>query len=820
MIDHRTRRMTSLLLAALLAAPAEVPAAVPPAGIAALPETVTLTGPEAFQTLLVQSRRPDGSLGATVEGAAWTSSDHAVVRVEDGRAVPTGNGSATLTATAGGETATVRVTVEDFGEPHVWSFRNHVQSVLTKRGCNMGACHGAAAGKGGFNLSLRGYDPPTDFLAITRQARGRRIVPRDPGRSLLLTKPTAAVPHKGGLRFEAGSDDYRVLAEWIAAGTPPPAEDDARIESLRILPESVTLEAGASQPFVVQATFTDGRIEDVTRWAKFTAVDASVCTVDEHGRATVVGPGEGPIAAWYLARNVVATVVVPREEEPPGSLAERPRANFIDDLVYEKLDALNLPASPRADDATFVRRATLDATGRLPTPDRVRAFLADDDPAKRAELVDELLASPAFVDYWAHVWSDLLLVSGDRLRPKAVSSFYGWIRDRVEENAGWDVVARGVVTARGSTFENGAANFYALHQDPETMAETTSAAFLGMSIACAKCHDHPMEKWTNDQYYAFAGLFARVRGKGWGGDFRNGDGNRTIFVADDGELVQPRTGLPQPPCPLDGEPAPADFDGDRRELLADWLVSPENPYFSRAIVNRVWANYMGTGLVEAVDDLRLTNPPSNEPLLSALAEDVASHGYDLRRLMRLILTSEAYQRSAVPEPGAEGDDRYYSHFVTRRLKAETLLDALSDATAAPTRFEDRPAGTRAVQLKDSAQVSYFLDTFGRAERLKTCSCERSDMPSMKQVLHLMNGDTLGDKLGAADNRIAAGLAAGRSDAELVEEAYLAGLSRFPTDEERAAMLDVLAGADDADRRIALEDLYWGLLSSREFLFQH
>ena len=812
----------TLLSAALLFAPAEATAPPDASGLAALPATVSLTGSRDFQSLLLQTRRADGSLGAAVDGATWSSSDASVVRVEGGKAVPAGNGTARLTATADGKTAEVNVTVSEFDAPHVWSFRNHVQSVLTKRGCNAGACHGAAAGKGGFLLSLRGYDPDTDVLAITRGARGRRVVPADPARSLLLTKPTAAVPHKGGLRFEADSDDYRVLSEWIAAGAPPPVADDARLDRLEILPERVTLGEGDVQPTVVVAHFTDGRTEDVTRWAKFTAADATVATVSEDGVMKVVGPGEGPIVAWYLARNVVSTAVVPRAQSPvEGTYAGAGRANFIDELVLEKLDGLNLPPSPRCDDATFLRRASLDVAGRLPTPEEVRAFLANDAPDKRERLVDELLASPEYVDYWTHKWSDLLLVSGERLRPKAVDSFYGWIRDRVEENAGWDEFARGVVTAQGSTFDNGVANFFALHQDPESMAETTSAAFLGMSIACAKCHDHPLEKWTNDQYYAFANLFGRVRGKGWGGDFRNGDGNRTIFVADSGDLIQPRTGEAQHPAPLDGELVPVDFEGDRRELLADWLTDPANPYFSRAIVNRVWENYLGVGIVDAVDDLRLTNPPSNPALLDALADYLVANDYDLKRLMRLILTSETYQRSSLPEPGAESDVRYYSHFLPRRLKAEALLDAFGDATGVPTSFEGEPAGTRAIQLKDSAVDSYFLDAFGRAERLKTCACERTEMPSMKQVLHVMNGGTLNEKLAAKNvGRIAAGLAAGDSDAGLIEEAYLASLARFPTAEERAAVAAVLAAAEGDEKRVALEDLYWGLLSSREFLFQH
>ena len=825
--------MTPLLLAALLTSPAEAPAASPDtaAGLTVLPAGFTLTGPGSFRTVLVQSVT-DRGVGGPVE-ATLTSSDAAVVRVEGGRAVAAGNGTAVLTATApDGRTATAAVTVEQFADPSPWGFRNHVQSVLTKQGCNSGACHGALAGKGGFNLSLRGYDVDADHAAIVRHARGRRVVRHDPGRSLLLLKPTARVAHKGGLRIEEGSPEWRVLAEWIAAGTPPPADDDPRLERLEVLPAHAVLTPGTTQQLAVVAHFTDGHSEDVTRWAKYTAADATVCTVDDAGLVTVTGEGEGPVGAWYLANNVIATVTVPHTDEmPPADLlypgsaggdvwAAAPRANFIDDLVLEKLRELNLPPSPPAGDDEFIRRATLDATGRLPTPERVRAFLADDRPDRRARLVDELLASPAFVDYWANKWSDLLLVSGERLRPRALEVYSEWIRGNVAENTPWDEFARRVVTASGSTYENGAANFFALHQDPRDMAETTSAAFLGMSIGCAKCHDHPMEKWTNDQYFAFANLFGRVRGKGWGGDFRNGDGDRTVFAADDGDLIQPRTGLPQPPAPLDGEPLALDDPRDRRAYLAEWLTDAANPYFARAIVNRVWANYLGVGIVDPVDDLRLTNPPSNPALFAALADRLAADGYDLKRLMRLILTSETYRRGSDPLPGNAGDGRFYSHRIARRLKAEVLLDALSDATGVPTTFKDHPAGTRALQLPDVAPDDDFLDTFGRPDRLQTCACERSDMPSMSQALKLMNGETLNEKLAAPDNRLARGLAAGKSDGDLIDGAYLASLSRFPTGPEKARLLAVLGGTPHGEQRTVLEDLYWAILTSREFLFQH
>ncbi|HLQ43525.1 MAG TPA: DUF1549 domain-containing protein, partial [Planctomycetaceae bacterium] len=520
-----------------------------------LPSEIVLTGKEARQRVLVQTMAGTQVIGQVTQGAALVSSDDKVAAVENGFVVPIGNGKATITAKVGDRTATAAVTVEKLDEPHSWSFRNHVQSVLSKSGCNMGACHGALAGKGGFKLSLRGYDPDADFRTLTRQARGRRIVPGDPGRSLMLTKPSGAIPHKGGLRFDVDSLEYRVIAEWIAAGQPAPREADARLKRLEILPGISVQKKGASQQLVVRAHFSDGHVEDVTRWAKFTSANATVASVDDQGLVKIIGSGEGTIGAWYLSQNVIATVrspysvagssvagsrrepgsasdVQPRDTGSRREPATLERSNFIDDLVLAKLQSLNIPPSPRCTDAEFLRRAFLDTIGVLPTADEVRSFLADIAPDKRARLVDYLLTRPEFVDYWSYKWSDLLLLSGERLRPQPLKAFYDWIRQHVANNTPWDQFAREIMLARGSTFENGAANFYALHQDPLDMAETTSMAFLGMSIQCAHCHDHPLEKWTNNDYYGFASLFARVRGKGWGGDFRSGDGNRVIFVDD------------------------------------------------------------------------------------------------------------------------------------------------------------------------------------------------------------------------------------------------------------------------------------------------
>lgn len=786
-----------------------------------LPERVELNGPAAMQSLLVQ-RVSEGIVREQItEDVLFDSDRPEVAVVNAGVVTPIGNGEATVTATVGERTVQVAVVVREFDQPHPWSFRNHVQSVLSKAGCNSGACHGAAAGKNGFYLSLRGYDPEFDFWSITRQARGRRVVPSDPARSLLLTKPTGAVPHKGGLRFSETSRDYQALAEWIARGQQAPSDNDPRLESLEILPSRIVVQPGVAQQFVVRAHFNNGRSEDVTRWAKFTSNNSTVAEIDQNGKAELKGHGEGTVTAWYLGQNTVATITTPFAGDVPEHLFTREkRHNFIDDHVLEKLSQLRVPPSPLTSDSEFLRRAFLDTIGILPTAEETRAFLADVDPAKRDKLIDALLERPEFVDYWTYRWSDLFLLSGERLRPKGLEAFSDWIRDQVQQNVPWDEFARKILLARGNAYENGAVNFYSLHQDPLETAETVSMVFLGMSINCARCHDHPLEKWTNNDYYGMANLFSRVRAKGWGGDFRNGDGNRDLYVVDRGELIQPRTGRAQPPQPLEGEPLDFDNETDRREHLAAWLTDASNPYFAKAIVNRVWANFLGVGLVENVDDLRLTNPPSNAPLFDALAEYLREQKYDLKSLMRQIMQSRTYQRSSASIAGNESDRRFYSRYYTRRMKAEILLDALSQVLDAPTKFEGQPDGTRALQLKDSNVASYFLKAFGRPERLNTCECERSDEPSMVQVLHLLNGETVNAKLSVDQNALGKWLAQDLPDERIVEEAYLRALCRFPTGEERIQLLGHLSRHPPEERRQALEDLLWSILNTREFLFQH
>jgi hypothetical protein len=806
-------------------------------GLSVLPAEFTLSTPADAQRLLVQ-RTSGGELTRQVtQGVTWSSADPSVADVAGGLVRPVADGETVVTVRVGEQSATAKVVVRGLNRPFAWGFRRHVEPVLAKLGCNSGACHGALAGKGGFRLSLRGYDPPSDHFNIVKQDGGRRVELADPGRSLFLAKPTGAIPHKGGVRFGTDSTAYRILSEWVAAGAEPPSDSDPVADRLEALPARSTHRTGDAQQIVVRARFADGSEADVTPWVKWSSSDESVCRVDDDGVATVVGPGEGAVVAWYASRIAIARLTIPYEGTSPAVSADprKPR-NFIDDQIDKQLARLNLPASPPCGDAEFVRRVFVDTVGRTPTADEVRAFLADPSPAKRDALADALLARPEFADYWTYKWSDILMISSTHLRPDALRSYYKWLHDRVASGTPWDQLVREILVSTGESLENGATNFYALNQSPEDMTENACQAFMGLSIGCARCHNHPLEKWTNDQYYAMANLFARVKAKGWGGEPGQGDGRRTLYVAESGDLVQPRTGTPQPPAPLDGRPLPPDDPADRRVSLARWMTAPDNPYFARAVTNRVWANFFGVGLVEKVDDVRVSNPASNEALLDAAASELVRRGFDLKALMKAILQSNAYQRSSRPLPGNRAERRFYSRYYPRRMAAEVLHDAVVQVTKVPTRFEFvtvpggsrqktdfYPPGTRAVQLYDSAVESYFLQAFGRNPRRVVCECERSDEPTVVQALHLSNGDTLNRKLKEPGNRVGELIRLrreGMSDAALVDDVYLTCLARYPTAAERDRLLALLPPAGAGDEREVVEDVLWGLMSSREFLFNH
>ncbi len=804
--------------------------------IAMIPESFTLHGDDARQQIslvnLTLSQLPAASVPVTE--AEMISSNPAVARIDGQQVVAVSDGETEIIARlSDGRVAKSAVVVAGTRDPHAWSFRNDVQSIFARQGCNMGSCHGALAGKGGFKLSLRGYDSDADYHAITREVRGRRVEIADPGKSLILAKPTGALPHKGGIKLSTDSRDYNIVANWIAGGAPAPSDSDPRLLQITVLPATALLALGDGSQVLVNAHYSDGRVVDVTHWTKFSATDEAVASVNEDGQVQVRGAGEAAVLAWFGSQVALSRMTVPYSHDIPDDVFQSaPRRNFIDDLNLQQLQTLRLRPSPPADDATFVRRATIDTIGRLPTTAEAIAYIDDTAADKKTRLVDRLLASEEFVDYWSYKWSDLLLVNGTKLRPVAVESFYNWIRTSVRENKPWDQFVGEILTAKGDSDTQGATNFYAIHQSPENMTENAAQAFMGLSIGCAKCHNHPLEKWTNDQYYSMANLFSRVRAKGWGGEPRNGDGIRTVYVATEGELIQPKSGRPQPPAPLDAEPIAFDDPNDRRETIAVWMTSPSNPYFARAITNRVWANFYGRGLVEMVDDLRLSNPASNEPLLAATANYLTENHFDLKHLMRAILESETYGRSSVPLPENKAEQKYLSRYYPRRLIAEVMLDAIDQVVQTSSNFtrvafpgadfQDTklyPKGTRAIELYDSAVESYFLKTFGRNTREITCECERSSEPSMVQVLHISNGETINPKLAADGNAISHLMEAGKTNDEIVDQLFLVALSRTPTAEEKSRLVSVMSEYKE-DRRTAIEDAFWSVLASTEFTFNH
>lgn len=703
-----------------------------------------------------------------------------------------------------------------------WNFRNHVIPVLTRLGCNSGACHGAAAGKGGFKLTLRGYDPETDFNVLTRQSLGRRVNKLEPAKSLMLLKPTMAIGHGGGNRLNSDSLEYKVLVEWIAGGMAAPAEDDARISKIEVSPKASTLTINADQQLRVIASYSDGHSEDVTRWAKYSTADPSIAVVGDDGKVKIQGHGETAISVWYQSQVSFARIASPFPNKIPTEIfANSPRQNFIDELVLKKLQTLNIAPSEQATDREFVRRAFLDAVGTLPTPQQVEAFLNDNSANKRSKLVDSLVASEAFTDYWTNRWADVLLVSSDKIGSAAMWSFYNWLRNSVATNKTWDRLTREIITARGNTLENGAANYYVLHKDVTDLTENASMAFLGMSITCARCHNHPLEKWTQKQYFQMANLFARV-------GLKNGvrAGDVEVYSNPSGEVNHPRLNKPLLPTPLDGEALPFDSLKDRRQHLAEWLTSSSNPYFARAVVNRVWKNFMGRGLVEAVDDMRATNPPSNEELLSTLTKDFTDHGFDLKHLTRTVMNSAAYQRSSKPNATNAQDERFYSRYIIKRLPAEVVLDAISQVTGVPTEFPGYPAGIHALQLPDARVNSYFLTIFGKPPRFATCECERTSEPSVSQALHVINGDTINQKLRAPGGLVDSFLKSGITDDVIIHQLYLFALSRPPGKDEINRLLSVIQQNEEAAkpveeiRRQAIEDLVWAVLSSKEFMFNH
>ena len=710
------------------------------------------------------------------------------------------------------------------------SFANDVVPALSRLGCNSGACHGKLAGQNGFKLSLRGFAPELDYTSITREARGRRIAKSRPRDSLLLAKPTMRVPHKGGKALAPGTPEYTTLLAWVAAGAPGPVAGEIAVAGITVEPASAAYKPGEKRGLKVVARYTDGSARDVTRLSLFKANEEGVATVDEHGEVVARRPGSTAVMAIYQGQVAAHVVTTPYDANIDDNLYVS-RHNYIDDHVMSKLREIRLEPSAPADDPTFLRRAYLDLTGSLPEPEAASAFLADASDGKRHKLVEELLASAAFVDYWASFLGELMQNRQERDQDKrgrkGVRGLAIWLREQVREDRPWDAVVRDVLTARGPLGQEPAGGYFLVNRKPEDLAEAATHAFLGTRLQCAKCHNHPLERFTQEDYYGMAAFFTRVKTDGKQTDEgpavdvgvpgrRGREGAKT-----DGEKVgvsQPRTGQFLPPRPLDRTEITLRAGQDPREALADWMTSRRNPLFARAIVNRVWKRFLAVGLVEPVDDLRATNPATDEPLLDALCADFVAHNYDLKHLMRTIVDSRTYQLASDPTPGNAVDRKFYSHYYPRRLGAEVLADALSQATGVAEPFEGYAVGLRAVQLPDPRVQSYLLDTFGRPERVTACACERSDEVTMPQVLHLMNGEALDRRIDAPEGRLGALLASGKPDVEVVETLFLATFARRPGIEQRRTVESALAGV--VDRRAVYRDLLWALVNSKEFLFGH
>jgi hypothetical protein len=708
------------------------------------------------------------------------------------------------------------------------SFVNEVVPLLTRHGCNQGACHGKGSGQNGFRLSLRGYAPEWDHDWITREFGGRRVNTAVPEASLLLLKPSGKAAHHGGKLFDEGSRPYKLLLDWIRAGAFGPQKGDAEASKLRVTTNLQTLKTGEEVQLQVKAEFAPGVERDVTWLCRFASNDPGMAEVDAGGRVRVKRHGETTVRVSFQTQVAVVIITVPFEQSVKAEAFAR-KNNFIDDHVFAKLAALHLEPSGLCGDAEFLRRACLDTLGMMPTPDEVRAFLADKRPDKRARVIEELLKRPEFVDHWALFLGDLLQNRKERDHDvrgtKGVRAFHAWLRRQIEENRRWDTIATSILTTKGSTDENPAVGYFVVtvgeHGEAHRseVGPSVAQAFLGTRIGCAQCHNHPLERYTQDDYYHFAAFFSRLKLQRKDPK----DGPTSLLVAGyDSKpskapvgVVQPRTGRFLAPQPLDRSAMSIPPEGDPREHLARWMTDPKNEYFAGAMVNRLWRHFLGVGLVEPVDDLRGSNPPTNPELWKALIQEFVAKQYDLRHLMRVILNSRTYQLSSSTTVGNSRDKRFHSHYYARRLPAEVLLDAITQATEVPDRFPGYPEGTRAGQLPDPTLKSYFLTVFGRSERVTACACERSGEVTLPQVLHLQNGETIVQKIASGQGRLARLLKEKKTDKEMCDELFLATAGRIPTQTEKAVVGKMLA---DGERVEVLRDLFWALLNSKEFSF--
>jgi hypothetical protein len=710
------------------------------------------------------------------------------------------------------------------------SFLNDVIPVLTRMGCNQGACHGKNAGQNGFKLSLRGYAPEWDHEWLTKEYAGRRINLSAPEASLLLQKPAGETMHAGGKLFDEHHRAYQVLLLWIREGAPGPLKDEAKVQKLEIQPGALTLKVNEERQLLVRAQYSNNELRDVTWLARFDSNDASVADVSADGKVRILRSGETAIRVTFQGLVSVVMVASPYDQKVPAELFAQ-KNNLIDEHLFKKLHALNIPPSGLCTDDEFMRRVYLDTTGMLPTAAEVKAFRADQTPNKRARLIDALLERPEYVDYWALKLGDLFQnrkeSDHDVRGAKGVRSFHQWLHQQVATNRPWDALARDVLTAKGDTHTNPAVGYYIVtvgekqdaHHSPVVAA--VAQTFLGTRIGCAQCHNHPLEKYTQDDYYHFAAYFSQVKFKRQEPQkgptlLKLGTGNPQQDKQPIG-VTQPRTGEFMKPQPLDRTETKLNPGEDPRDTLAKWITDPKNEYFAGAMVNRLWAHFFHTGLVEPVDDLRASNPPTNPALWNALVKEFVASKYNLKHMVKLLLNSRAYQLSAKTKPGNKLDNRFYSHYYARRLPAEVLLDAVAQSTGVPDQFPGYPLGIRAVQVPDPAVKSYFLKVFGRPERLTACACERNDEVTLPQLLHMQVGDTVENKLRSGQGTLAKWLKEKKSIEEVVELIFLTCLGRTPNMKETATIQQSL---QQGSREEVLRDLFWAVLNTKEFAFNH
>jgi hypothetical protein len=797
-----------------------IPAAKPPASalvkLTTYPAQIELNGPRDEQRI--------GVVGDFAEGRSWdlsrsvkfVSANPKIAEVDASGVVrPVGDGQTTITVQSGDKSQQIPVKVAKATADILVSFSREIVPILTRGGCNQGACHGAQHGRGGFKLSLLGFDPLFDHSQIVQSAEGRRVVLSDPERSILIMKPALLMEHGGGERIKVNSREYNHFVRWLEDGAPEPGAKDPEVKAIEVWPAHRIMVPGEQQLLLVKATWTDGKSEDVTATAQFDTLNDSVAAVTPAGLVTAKGRGETHIMVRFCGQATVAQVTLPyaRIEKFP----EIARNNFIDDKLAAKWKDLGLVPSPLCSDEEFFRRIHLDTIGTLPTPKDVKAFLADKSPDKRTKAIDRVLQRPEFVDFWALKWGDLLRINRDQLNERGMWSFHNWVRACIRDAKPIDEMVREIITAEGSTYTEGPANYFMTSNTPAEWAETTSQLFLGVRIGCAKCHHHPFEKWSQDDYYGMSAFFIRLGTKN-SQEFGIFGREKVVYLKSSGEQTHPRKGGVVKSRPLDG--AEMNDPIDRRVKLAEWMTAADNPFFARNIVNRFWGYCMGRGLVEPLDDMRATNPASNPELLDALAADFVKHKYDLKHLLRTIMNSRAYQLASTKIPANEADaaNIHYTRFAVRRLTAEQLADALDDATGIREKYAGLPLGTRAIQLPDAGVKSYLLDVFGRPPRQITCECERTTQPNIAQALHLLNGEALNKKIASPTGRIETMLKAKKSQEQIIEDLYLVTLSRVPNQDEIDRAQRWIREAPTP--REGLHDLLWTLLNSREFLFNH